>query len=253
MSKEALAEVEATADDTSAEASKAHEQSLDDAMSVLASDQDWAPDPADRGDFLPETPEPEVPVELDAVEKPVEVEQEFEDEGVVQEAAPEPEAEKPQLLDSGAHEFIWQLLGEQAVRLPMGVGYNSMGGYASVNHQHFQTFVSRKKYPVELSCWEHNGGNLSYPVNCKKFFDAAEAWSHINMLHEANVPYNLLFRNGEMYCVTRRFQGSYVHADWTSGFAWSEVNGAVSIADREIFNQLTETDVEAELKKLQRL
>lgn len=98
MSKEALAEVEATADDTSAEASKAHEQSLDDAMSVLASDQDWSPDPADRGDFLPETPEPEIPVELDAVEKPVEVEQEFEDEGVVQEAAPEPEAEKPHMI-----------------------------------------------------------------------------------------------------------------------------------------------------------
>jgi len=84
-------------EDTTA-ADTAREQSLDDAMSVLSSEEDWAPDPSDRGDFLPDNPEPEVPVELDAVEKPVEVEQQIKDEGVVQEAAPEPEAEKPHMI-----------------------------------------------------------------------------------------------------------------------------------------------------------
>jgi hypothetical protein len=165
----------------------------------------------------------------------------------------EPEAEKPQLLDQAAHDFIWRLLDEHASHLPMGVGYNAMGGYASVNHQHFQTFVSRKKYPVELACWEHNGGHLLYPVSCKKFYDAAAAWEHLNTLHEANVAYNLLFRKEAMYCLTRRFQGGYSQAQWTSGFAWSEVSGTVSLADHEILKQLTEKDIETELKKLQRL
>ena len=137
--------------------------------------------------------------------------------------------------------------------MPMGVGYNAMGGFASVNHQHFQTFVSRKKYPVELACWEHNGGQLHYPVSCRKFLNTTDAWSHLSTLHEANVAYNLLFRKGEMYCMTRRFQGSYPHADWTSGFAWSEVSGSVAVADREMFNQLTEAEIENELKKLLRL
>ena len=165
----------------------------------------------------------------------------------------EPEAEKAQFLDKSSHDLIWRLLEEHAARLPMGVGYNAMGGFASVNHQHFQTFVSRKKYPVELACWDHNGGNLHYPVNCKKLFDAEAAWNHLAMLHDANVAYNLLFRQGEMYCLTRRFQGGYAHSDWTSGFAWSEVSGAVSIADYERLSTLTEADIEIELKKLQRL
>lgn len=164
-----------------------------------------------------------------------------------------PEKNKPQLLDQETHELVWRLLHETRATLPMGMGYNSLGAYASVNHQHLQSFVSRKKYPIELACWEHNGGARQYPLDCRKFYHVDDAWRYLHDLHAADVPYNLLYRGGELYCISRQFQGSYPHSSWTSGFAWSEVSGGLAVTSQDDFRMLDANAIENEMRKLRRL
>jgi len=164
----------------------------------------------------------------------------------------EPDKEKPQWLSVQDHEFVWKFLAETGENMPIGMGYSSLGGYASVNHQHFQTFVSKKKYPVELSCWDHNGGHMSYPLNCRKFYKSDEAWQFIDVLQQANSAFNLLYRPAEVYCFSRAFQGSYVHEEWTPGFAWSETSGNITVTSEDEFRRLLEADIQHELQLLRR-
>jgi len=96
MSNEALAQqevVEETAaiDTDTQAADAAHEQSLDDAASILTSEEDWEPSKEDRGDFVEESE----PVEAEAPEAP-EVQAEALAEDAV-EVAPE-EPEKPHMI-----------------------------------------------------------------------------------------------------------------------------------------------------------
>lgn len=164
----------------------------------------------------------------------------------------EPDDNKPQLLQKQDHEFVWQFLQALDPDLAMGMGYNSLGAYASINHQHFQSFVSKKKYPIELACWEHNGGTMHYPLACRKFVQVEEAWSYLDSLHAANIPYNLLYRGDEMFCINRAFQGSYQHSNWTAGFAWSETAGVITTASMEDFHGLDTNAIQAEMLKLRR-
>ena len=164
----------------------------------------------------------------------------------------DPENEKPQWLNQDDHNFVWQFLSDVGGQMPVGMGYSSLGAYASVNHQHFQSFISKKKYPVELSCWEHNGGHLQYPVACRKLIKADDAWQFIDSLQQANVAFNLLYRPDEIYCFSRAFQGSYQHADWTPGFAWSETAGGIAVTSLHEYRQLEDEDINRELKLLRR-
>ncbi|NNJ91636.1 MAG: hypothetical protein HKP55_08170 [Gammaproteobacteria bacterium] len=164
----------------------------------------------------------------------------------------EPDKEKPQWLTQQDHEFVWQFLSQTGEQMPIGMGYSSLGGYASVNHQHFQTFVSKKKFPVELSCWEHNGGHLQYPLSCRKLFKPDEAWKFIDTLQQSNAAFNLLYRPDEVYCFSRAFQGSYAHAEWTPGFAWSETAGNMTVTSSDDFITLEEADIGRELQRLRR-
>lgn len=161
-----------------------------------------------------------------------------------------PQENRPQQLTRVDHEFIWEWLESLDGALPMAVAFNSLGAYSSVNHQHFQTFVSRRKLPVELGCWRHNGGTQGYPLSCRRFISHADGWEHIQRLHQSDLPYNLMYRAGEMYLVGRRFQGSYEHADWTGGFAWAESMGAVTLVTENDFETLDETMITSEMKKL---
>ena len=164
----------------------------------------------------------------------------------------EPELNKPQWLSQADHEFVWQFLSESGAQMPIGMGYSSLGGYASVNHQHFQTFVSKKKYPVELSCWDHNGGHMQYPLGCRKFFKADEAWQYIDSLQQGNIAFNLLYRTEEVYCFSRAFQGSYQQADWTTGFAWSETAGNLAVITADAYEHLHEADIASQMQLLRR-
>lgn len=162
------------------------------------------------------------------------------------------ELEKPQWLETGDHRFIWQFVENASEHLPIGVAYNSLGAYASVNHQHFQSWVSAKKYPVELGAWTHNGGRQSYPLMCRKYYDPADSWSEIERLQQASRAFNLLYRGGVVYVMERAFQGSYPSPVWSGGFAWSEVAGVFALADAQQMSTLQETDITAALQQLQR-
>ncbi|RMG37089.1 MAG: hypothetical protein D6720_03785 [Gammaproteobacteria bacterium] len=165
----------------------------------------------------------------------------------------DPAAERPQLLSEDAHRRVWALSECVGDRMPgFGAGYNSYGAYASVNHQHFQTFIleAGAGFPVESSHWRHNGGAQAYPVACTRHTDVDRAWSQLEELHLADQAYNLLYRPGCLYVLPRGFQGSYRHADWTGGFAWSELAGSITTFNEEEFEALDPETIEAEFAKL---
>jgi hypothetical protein len=163
-----------------------------------------------------------------------------------------PGRQQPQFLEQQDHWAVWSycaLLGRTLNGL--GIAYNAYGAYASVNHQHFQFYVrATGEYPLEQGRWSHNGGSRGYPLPCHVFTGPGEAWRCLADLHASNRTYNLLYRPGRVYIVPRAFQGSYRHAGWTGGFAWSEVAGAVTVSRRADFRALDEASIEAELCKL---
>jgi hypothetical protein len=164
----------------------------------------------------------------------------------------DPEAQRPQLLREPDHAAVWQLAQALGAHLPgLGFGYNAYGAYASVNHQHLQGYVhDAEMFPVELPCWRHNGGERSYPVACQRHQDRDSAWAALRALHAANTPYNLLYRPGVCYVLPRAFQGSYRHADWTAGFAWSELAGAFTLFEETKMAALDGAAIVAEFAKL---
>lgn len=164
----------------------------------------------------------------------------------------EPEANKPQWLAEADHHHVWELARRLGEGVPgWGFGYNAYGAYASVNHQHFQSFVADGAgYPVEHARWRHNGGGESYPVDCRVFDDAARAWRFIGDLHRRNLPYNLLYRPGRLYVSPRAFQGGYRHAAWTGGFAWSELAGACTLFEQADYQGLRAADIRQEMIKI---
>lgn len=165
---------------------------------------------------------------------------------------PDPEACKPQLLTGEDHELVWRIGTGLGRQLPgLGFGYNAYGASASVNHLHFQMFVrSEGRYPVESSRWRHNGGPVSYPVPVRCHEDSGSAWQALQSLHAAGRAYNLLYRPGRVYILERTLQGGYVHGAWTTGFAWSEMAGAITVSAAGDFARLSKSDLEAEFRRL---
>lgn len=164
---------------------------------------------------------------------------------------PSRQAHLPQLLTRHYHEFVWALTETLGKALPgLGLGYNSYGAFASVNHLHFQSFVREEPLPIAADCWRHNGGDRAYPLDCEVYASAAAGWSRIEALHGSETRYNLIYLPGRLYCIPRGAQGRYAHAPWTSGFAWYEVAGGYTTFSREDFDSLDEQAIEAELGKL---
>ncbi len=165
----------------------------------------------------------------------------------------DPGAERPQLLGEEEHRLVWDLCEQAGKTMPgLGAGYNSYGAYASVNHQHFQTFVleAGQRFPVEAPEWRHNGGDVPYPVACACHTGVGRAWERLERLHATDQAYNLLYRPGRLYVMPRRFQGSYHHAGWTGGFAWSELSGSTTTFNADDFQSLDAVAIEAEMAKL---
>ncbi|MEJ2395462.1 MAG: hypothetical protein P8Z77_11940 [Candidatus Thiodiazotropha sp.] len=164
---------------------------------------------------------------------------------------PDREAQHPQLLTRRYHDYVWRLCETLGNELPgWGVGYNSYGAYASVNHLHFQTFLSNAPLPVSRDGWSHNGGERPYPLPCEAFGDRDAGWRRIESLHAAGCSYNLIYQPGRLYCLPRRPQGSYETAPWSSGFAWYEVAGGFTTASVELFEKLDDTTIARELGRL---
>lgn len=164
---------------------------------------------------------------------------------------PDPDRQLPQRLTQDWHLYAWHLAEELAATLPgSGLAYNSYGGQASVNHLHFQTYVRDRPLPVADPDWRHNGGATDYPLPCRVFESALEAWFHIESLHAADRPYNLVYAGGRLYCLARRPQGSHAAAPWSAGHAWYELAGGATTYSRDDFAGLAAVAIAAELSAL---
>jgi len=143
---------------------------------------------------------------------------------------PERGAHRPQWLGPGDHRLAWRLAEGAAVD-GFGIGYNAYGAFASINHLHFQTFADPRPLPVEQGRWRHNGGGEPYPAACEVFTDANAAWRRLDALQAAGTSFNLLYRPGRLYCLSRRRQGDLPLPEWCGGLAWLELCGAFVVSD----------------------
>ena len=164
---------------------------------------------------------------------------------------PDREAQFPQLLSRHYHDYVWRLCEALGSDLPgWGMGYNSYGAYASVNHLHFQTFLRDMPLPITRDDWTHNGGSRPYPLPCEVYTDKEAGWGRIQSLHAAECSYNLVYLPGCLYCLPRRPQGSYEGVSWSSGFAWYEVAGGFTTASVEAFEELDSETLAREMARL---
>ena len=164
---------------------------------------------------------------------------------------PERQAERPQYLDRAMHGYAWQVADALGASLPgVGLGYNSYGACASVNHLHFQMFVRAEPLPVAAPEWRHNGGDRPYPTACRVFDDPEAAWTFLEALHEREAPYNLVYQPGRLYCLPRRGQAEVAHAPWLGGMAWAEAAGSITTFSRADFDGLDVAAIETELERL---
>ena len=156
-----------------------------------------------------------------------------------------------QYLHQEFHELVWGLCEQHVDTLPgLGFGYNSIGACASVNHLHFQGFIYPSDLPVELGQWRHNGGEVQYPMQCTVCDDIDNAWQAIRLLHLLNQPYNLLYRPGRCYVLSRKMQGNPEVYPRVVGAGWIEACGVFSEADEAAIDKLTADSLCAEIHSL---
>ncbi len=165
--------------------------------------------------------------------------------------APNAEDEFEQYLHQEFHELVWGLCEEYEDVLPgLGFGYNSIGACASVNHLHFQGFVYEPALPVELGMWRHHEGEAAYPMYCALFEDVDSAWQGIRLLHLLNQPYNLLYRPGKCYVLSRKMQGHPEVYSRVTGAGWIEAVGVFSEAQQAAIDKLSADSLRAEIHSL---
>ncbi len=159
--------------------------------------------------------------------------------------APEAELQRPQYLTPEMLSWAWDVAEQAGTAIPgFGLAYNSYGAYASVNHLHFQTFVRSQPLPLQQL------DPASYPLPVQHFSDPASAWFHVDALHTANTPYNLIYSQSGISVIARARQGEIALREWSPGFAWSEVAGAFSVSSRNDFANLGEAEIEQALAEL---
>lgn len=164
---------------------------------------------------------------------------------------PDREKSLPQFLQKKYHHYVWQLAEEMEASLDgVGFGYNAYGAHASVNHLHFQMFLRPEGLPVMQGKWQHNGGNIPYPVQCENMNNCEQSWEYIEALHAAKIPYNLIYLPGKILIFPRQFQGSFQQSDWSGGFSWYEMGGGTITFNRQDYQGLVKEDILEEFKKL---
>lgn len=164
---------------------------------------------------------------------------------------PDPAACRPQYLTRDMLRFAWRLLDNLGQALPgIGMGYNSYGAHASVNHLHFQCFDRVEPLPLERPQWRHNGGNEAYPAMCRTADSETAAWRLIGELHATPAAYNLVMRPGRIYALPRRLQGTYTTSDWSTGHAWYEMAGGIVVTRRRAYDSLAGDQIVSELARV---
>ena len=155
----------------------------------------------------------------------------------------EPEQQHPQLLTPELHRFAWMMANAIGLNIKgFTLAYNSYGAYASVNHFHLHCFVRGTPLPIEQ--------NEKCPLVNHWFGSIGDAWEFIESLHHDSQPYHLIYRDQAILCIVRKRQDDYIHANWTSGYAWYEACGGVNTATLDDYDHLSEDTLKAELLKL---
>ena len=161
---------------------------------------------------------------------------------------PDAETRRPQYLDQDTYAMMWDLVSAQQQLMPgFGVGYNSLGAGASVNHLHFQGFLRSEPLPVESAHWRHRGGKADYPLKCQTTESVQQAWEMIAQYHQQNQPFNLLYRPGICYLLPREPQGRVAAELWAQGAAWYESCGVFTLADQSLFTKLSQQQITRQL------
>jgi len=155
----------------------------------------------------------------------------------------------PQFLTEDMHRYIFKLTKNLSVNLSgLGIGYNSYGAYASVNHLHFQMFIHPQGLPITHSRWKHNGGKYDYPVHVFVCGDVESSWTFINELHIKKRAYNLLYMPDKIFVVPRKTQGTVDAPQWSSGITWYELSGAMLLFNQKKYVDLTADEIARILK-----
>jgi hypothetical protein len=164
----------------------------------------------------------------------------------------DPEAGHPQFLTEDVHYRVVESCRQLGERIPgIGIGYNAFGAAASVNHLHFQLYAcDHDGYPIERDCWRHNGGALDYPLDCRRYNDGRQAWQYIAHLHAVNKAYNLIYRPGEVYVVTRKMQGHFTLDTKLQGIGWADVAGSITVFTRQDFAAIDEAYVLSQYREV---
>lgn len=162
---------------------------------------------------------------------------------------PEPERELPQYLTPELHGWAWEVCA-QAGAFGLCLGYNSVSAGASVNHLHFQSFVSSAPLPVQMPHFRHNGGDAPYPLPCQAFHDPETAWFALDELHQRNQPYNLVYGANCLYLIPRVPQGSASLSALSQGWGWSEAAGVITLFSWDEYEELGIQAVESKLTQM---
>lgn len=156
---------------------------------------------------------------------------------------PQREKNLPQFLTHEMHDYIWRITQVIAQTMPgIGLAYNSYGAYASVNHLHFQMFISESGMPVSDDLWCHNGGQQQYPLPLYKEKDSQIAWQIISQLHHKKQPYHCYYSADGIIILPRALQGSIDVPRWSSGFTWYEACGAMLLFNQADYMKITAQD-----------
>lgn len=152
-----------------------------------------------------------------------------------------------QFLTKEYLDYIFQLQSSIEENIPdLVITYNSIGAGASVNHLHFQVFIETKPLAIFSPAFIHNGGLEAYPAFCCVFRKFEECWYYLQQLHTDNTPYNLLIKNGKIFCLPRKSPLKEFSDFNVSSYGWSEMAGTFTLNNKDVFkhvsiNKLLET------------
>ena len=162
-----------------------------------------------------------------------------------------PEKNRSQLLTQETHQYVFSLIEEMSEVLPgLGIGYNSLAAGASVNHFHFQGFIRQQDFSIEKNHWQHNGGDIKYPLDVQRFSDADSSWEYLNQLIMEDKAFNCLHLKNYCYVIPRIFQGTVDLPEWLNGAGWIDVAGSITVSDAETFASIDEPSVTKALVSL---
>ena len=156
-----------------------------------------------------------------------------------------PDAQRPQVIDRAAHEYIWSLVQDAVHAIPgFGIGFNSLAAGASVNHQHFQGFIDERALPVE------SGPGREYPLEVAVGDSEESAWRSIESCLQQDIAFNCLYRKGRCYVLPRRYQGLVELPDWLLGAGWSDLSGLLTVADEEQLSQISSDMIDSSVRSM---